>query len=161
MGILLVGSGDPIWHLFIDLRVSEVISLGWVLRREHQIRKLSTQSDDKLPTNYKKKDMSACKPWSMDRLGYYRFIAILWTWHIKQNISTAIQNSRPNDPGFKLNVTACDSLGYVLARNIDKIDADSSPQKSIFFQTRSTENGKELLPSFPVKKNTRNYLKPN
>ena len=34
MGILLVGSGDPIWHLFIGPCGSlSVISLGWVLRR--------------------------------------------------------------------------------------------------------------------------------
>ena len=34
MGILLVESGDPIWHLFIGPCGSlSVISLGWVLRR--------------------------------------------------------------------------------------------------------------------------------
>ena len=34
MGILLVGSGDPMWHLFIGPCGSlSVISLGWVLRR--------------------------------------------------------------------------------------------------------------------------------
>ena len=34
MGILLVGSGDPIWHLFIGPCGSlSVISLGWVLQR--------------------------------------------------------------------------------------------------------------------------------
>ena len=34
MGILLVGSGDPIWHLFIGPCGSlSVISLGWVMRR--------------------------------------------------------------------------------------------------------------------------------
>ena len=34
LGILLVGSGDPIWHLFIGPCGSlSVISLGWVLRR--------------------------------------------------------------------------------------------------------------------------------
>ena len=34
LGILLVGSGDPIWHLFIGpCGSSSVISLGWVLRR--------------------------------------------------------------------------------------------------------------------------------
>ena len=34
MGILLVGSGDPIWHLFIGPCGSlSVISLGWALKR--------------------------------------------------------------------------------------------------------------------------------
>ena len=37
MGILLVGSGDPIWHLFIGPCGSlSVISLGWILKRRSQ-----------------------------------------------------------------------------------------------------------------------------
>ena len=38
MGILLVGSGDPIWHLFIGPCGSlSVISLGWVLKRSFKM----------------------------------------------------------------------------------------------------------------------------
>ena len=38
MGILLVGSGDPIWHLFIGPCGSlSVISLGWVLMRSSKL----------------------------------------------------------------------------------------------------------------------------
>ena len=47
-----------------------------------------------------------------------------------------LQNSKPNDPGFKVNVTACDALGYAMAREIDKIDEDGSPRKSMFMPNK-------------------------